>query len=103
MLELLKRLYAGVHTLAGAVMQHGVSAPLRQVGNAIENYKGIRRTLVAWAVSLITWVTWRVFTVPEKITAEEAAAYAAATGVLTVVLGLSQIGRSREDLNTGGN
>ena len=56
-----------------------------------------RRAALVWACTLITWTVYRVFVYAPAITAGTATALGAVIGVLTVVVGLYQSQRSRED------
>jgi drug/metabolite transporter (DMT)-like permease len=61
-----------------------------------EEYKIVRRTLVFWAIALVTWITFMVFTDITLITTAVAAAYATTVGVLGTVIGFYQWSRARD-------
>ena len=62
----------------------------------LENHKLVRRLLVLWACVLISIVTWWVFRDLTQVTPAVAAIYGTAAGLLSVVLGLYQVTRSRD-------
>lgn len=62
-----------------------------------EEHKLIRRLLVLWAVTLITWTVTRVFSDLAALTAPVATALATVTAILTAVLGFYQWARQNED------
>lgn len=59
--------------------------------------KLFRRAALVWACTLITWTVYRTFTAAPVITAGTATALATVVGILTVVVGLYQAQRGRED------
>lgn len=63
----------------------------------VEDHKAVRRLIIIWATSLITWVTWQLFHDPTTITAPGAAAYASVTALLTAAIGLYQWTRAKEE------
>ena len=91
---------AGISLFAQRIIQSTVQAgreATAAVGVLIEHHKLVRRLLVAWAAGLITWVTVRVFGGPlADITGNVVAAYTVTCGLLTIVLGLYQVQRSKE-------
>ena len=62
-----------------------------------EKHKLVRRLLVFWSVTLITWVITRVFDDLSQLTAPVAAALATVTGLLTAVIAFYQWSRQFED------
>lgn len=76
------------------------TAATSATSSLIEDHKAIRRLLVCWAASLITWVTYQLFVDPTKITGPSAAAYASVTALLTAAIGLYQVTRAKEDSAT---
>lgn len=61
-------------------------------------HKLFRRASLVWACWLITWAVMRAFgDAPPDITGGTAAALASVCGLLTVVVGLYQASRSRDD------
>jgi len=67
------------------------------IDRLFNKHKFVRRGLVLWAVCLITFVTITIFLQLDKITAPVASALGTITALLTVVLGLYQWSRDRED------
>ena len=70
---------------------------LNWVDRLFNEHKLVRRGLVVWAIWLITVITLLVFADMDKITAPVAAALASITALLTVVVGLYQWSRDKED------
>jgi predicted metal-binding membrane protein len=62
-----------------------------------EKHKFVRRTLVFWSVSLITWVTLQMFTDIALINEASATAYTVLVGALGVVLGFYQWMREKDN------
>lgn len=59
----------------------------------------VRRTLVFWAVVLITWVIYQVFIDVSKITAAVGVALGTVTAILSVVVTHYQYSRSKDNAN----
>lgn len=66
-------------------------------GTAIREHKAIRRLIVVWAMTLVTWVTIRVFTDLSLITTAVVSAMTLITGLLTVPIGFYFRDRTKED------
>jgi len=64
------------------------------VNRLFNQYKFMRRFMLFWIVVLLTFVTYRVFWQTEGELSSE---YMALTGLLTIVVGLYQWLRERED------
>jgi predicted metal-binding membrane protein len=67
------------------------------IDRLFNQHKFVRRGLVLWAIFLITLVTLAVFEDVTKITPAVVSALGAITALLTVVLGLYQWSRNKED------
>lgn len=67
------------------------------IGRLFNQHKLVRRLLVLWAICLITTVTFKVFNNISEITPAVSAALGTITALLTVVVGLYQWSRTRED------
>ena len=62
-----------------------------------EKHKLVRRLLVLWSVSLLTWGILKVFSDLTLVTAAVTTALATVTALLTAVLGFYQWSREHED------
>lgn len=70
------------------------------LSNLVENRKLVRRLLVLWAVSLITFVTLEVVTVlgrMSEITGAVTSFYLGVTALLTAVVAFYQWSREKDD------
>lgn len=83
-----------------SVVAQTASKAVSAIGVLTEEYKLIRRLLLAWACGLITWVTLQVFEDLTKINAEVNVAYGIVVGLLGTVLALYQTTRAKEDKGT---
>ncbi len=63
----------------------------------LDKHKVVRRAVVLWAVSLITWTTYVLFTDLQAVTGAVAAAYATCVGMLATAIGLYKWTRKSED------
>lgn len=61
------------------------------------NNKFFRRLALVWAMIIITWVVWVVFTGPPQIAGGTAAALGTVVGILATVIGFYQWSRDRDD------
>ena len=59
----------------------------------------VRRLLVVWAVCVLTWVIFQVFTDISRITNAVSTALGLIAGILTTVITFYQWSRNREDRN----
>lgn len=74
---------------------------LKAIGAGLDavfnRHRLVRRLTLAWAVALITWTVWFVFTKQPDIKEGTAAALATVVGILTVVVGFYQWDRRQAD------
>jgi hypothetical protein len=75
----------------------GLTGSAGVVSKVVEDHKGIRRGLVIWSATLITWVTVQVFRHPDKITTDVVAALTAVIGLLSVSIGFYHWSRNGDD------
>ncbi len=66
------------------------------IDRLFNTHKVVRRSLVFWAMILITVVTLLVFHDLEKITTPVASAFGLVTGLLATVLGMYQWSRNKD-------
>jgi len=66
------------------------------IDRLFNQHKVVRRSLVYWAIGLITFVTIVVFHDLEKITTPVASAFGLVIGLLATVLGLYQWSRNKD-------
>ena len=69
---------------------------LKNLDLLFEQHRFVRRTLVFWAMWMITFVTIQMFTDISLISNAAAAAYATLVGILGVVLGFYQWMREKD-------
>lgn len=74
---------------------------LKAIGAGLDalfnRHRLVRRLTLLWAVLLITWAVWYVFTKQPDIKEGTAAALATVVGILTVVIGFYQWDRRQSD------
>ena len=63
----------------------------------LDKYRVLRRIAFLWSLSLVTWVTYQVFTDPPQISAGTATAYGTAVGVLSTVIGFYKWSRFKQE------
>jgi hypothetical protein len=75
-----------------------IQSAMRLIDSLCNEHKAFRRAALVWACWLITWTVQRCFgdNTPD-VSAGTAAALASVCGLLTVVVGLYQWSRERED------
>jgi uncharacterized membrane protein YdjX (TVP38/TMEM64 family) len=67
-----------------------------KLADLFEKHQFVRRSLVIWAVCLITWVVVIVFSDIAAITAAAASAFGMVIGILATVIGFYQWARSQD-------
>lgn len=68
----------------------------RWVDRLFNKHKFVRRVMVFWAMSLITWVIWVVFDGPNEITGHVVTALSIVVGLLATVLGFYKWQRAHD-------